>query len=52
MNNMSTESFQYDKSALKMEFIELLFKEKLINKETYYNAKTILKEEMKNGYSK
>ena len=33
------------KKALQMEFIELLFREHLINKETYYKAKEILKEE-------
>jgi len=48
----STQSFMYDDSVLQAEFIELLFKEDLINKETYYKAKELLKEESGIGNSK
>lgn len=41
-----------NKMALQAEFIELLFREKLINKETYYKAKKLLKEERDNGNNK
>ena len=51
MNTMIKNSTINNKVALQAEFIELLFREKLINKETYYKAKKLLKER-DNGNSK
>lgn len=38
----------YDEKQLQLYFIELLYKEELINKETYYNAKKRIHSESEN----
>lgn len=42
-------NIQINRHELKLVFLELLYKEKLINKETYYAAKTMLRFECKKG---
>ena len=44
-NNNKNSVFKVDKSVLKLGLIELLYREGLVNKESYYKAKSLLRSE-------